>query len=309
MSDTVWTLDELKKSEPQKNFFAVLGKPIHHSLSPIMHRAAFEAAAISAQYVRIECSEDTLEPTLHELRRIGARGWNCTLPLKEAMYQLCDERDAHAEKLGAVNTVINQNGQLIGLNTDGPGWVTAVREAFGVDVRDLRILILGAGGAGRALALQAALEDCETLVIANRTFERAQQVAQDAERLFPTKNKLSGSASSRVHAVNWHSEAMRQAIRNADLVVNATALGWKLTDPSVVPGNWLLPHLLVYDTVYRPRITPFLRAAATAGARISNGLGMLLHQGAMAWSLWTGREAPISAMRHALEKALDEDQT
>jgi shikimate dehydrogenase len=303
MIDEVWNLDRLRSCSPCSNFYAVLGKPIGHSLSPVLHGAAFQAAGIAAQYVKIECAEDELEATVSELKRIGARGWNCTVPLKEAMAKLCDRLKADAQTLGTVNTVVNEGGELFGFNTDGAGWVTAVREALGIDVRDLRVMIIGAGGTGRSLALKAALENCEGIVVANRTLARATALAKDAASLFASKDKLVG-ASARVRSVELGSESMRRAISEVDLLVNATTLGWRLTDESVVPANWILPHLLVYDTVYRPRLTPLLKAAATSGARGVNGLGMLLHQGALAWTLWTGREAPVSSMQEALERAL-----
>ncbi len=303
MSDAVWNLESLRSCVPRENFYAVLGKPVAHSLSPIIQMAAFQSAGIDAQYVKIECDKDELEAVVSELKRIGARGWNCTMPLKEAMSELCSEVDDHARSLGAVNTVVNEGGELIGFNTDGPGWVLAVREAFGIDVKDLRVMIVGAGGAGRALALQAALENCEGVVIANRTLDRALALVKDVSALFSSKDKLLG-ATARARAVELGSEAMRRAIGEVEMIVNATTVGWRLTDGSVVPGNWILPHLLVYDTVYRPRMTPLLRASQSAGARGVNGMGMLLHQGALAWGLWTGQEAPVSLMRDALERAL-----
>jgi shikimate dehydrogenase len=303
MDEAIWSLESLRSCAPRENFYAVLGKPVAHSLSPVMQMAAFQAAGIDAQYVKIECGMDELEAVVSELKRIGTRGWNCTMPLKEAMINLCNKVDEHARSLGAVNTVVNEEGKLMGFNTDGPGWVRAVREAFGIDVRHLRVMIVGAGGAGRALALQAALENCDGVVVANRTLDRAFALVKDVSALFFSRDKLLG-ATPRARAVELGSEAMRRAISEVDLLVNATTVGWRLTDGSVVPGNWILPHLLVYDTVYRPRVTPLLRASQSAGARGVNGVGMLLHQGAMAWELWTGQEAPVSLMRDALERIL-----
>ena len=281
--------------------YGVIGYPVGHSLSPVLQMAAFQAAAISAQYLRLEITPEELPAAVDALRHKPFAGWNCTVPHKAAMLALVDERDAAAQAAGGVNTVLNESGRLIGFSTDGPGWVRAIREDFGLDVRDLRVLVLGAGGVGQAIARQCALEGCERLVIANRTLEKARQLA---ERLAPHfhSTKLQG-AHARLKAVPLEESAIARELDSVDLVVNGTASGLRASDPPVLPARILQPHLCVYDTIYRPARTGLLRAAQEAGARCANGLSMLLHQGALSWEIWTGRSAPLETMRSALQSA------
>jgi shikimate dehydrogenase len=185
-----------------------------------------------------------------------------------------------------------------GFNTDGKGFSRAIREEFSVDLRDLRIMILGAGGAARAIALQCARESSERLVIANRTFDKAKKLADDLRDFFAGPKVLGPVA--RLQAIAWEESAFRFQIANVDLVVNATPLGLNRGDPSPIPARLLAPHLMVYDTIYSAERTPLVSAALEAGARGANGLSMLLHQGALAFEIWFQREAPIEVMRKAL---------
>ncbi|MFZ5806028.1 MAG: shikimate dehydrogenase [Verrucomicrobiota bacterium] len=294
---TLETLNELPKDAP---LYGVLGFPVQHSLSPQFQMAAFQKLGIPAHYVRIETSVEQLEEMVKQLKGIPFRGWNCTLPHKFEMLKFVDLLDDHARTLGAVNTVLNDHGKFIGFNTDGFGWLKAIREEFSADVRNLRIMILGIGGAGQALAIQAALERCERLVLVNRTFEKAQRLAKTLENYFRSE-KLQG-AQNRLLALPWNEEEIAQEIDHVDLVVNCTAIGWKPHEPSVLPLRALQPHLLVYDTIYKE--TKFLEAAREAGARCANGLSMLLHQGTLAFEIWTGKKAPVEIMRSALQQAV-----
>ena len=185
-----------------------------------------------------------------------------------------------------------------GFNTDGRGFSRAIREEFSVDLRDLRVLVLGAGGAARAIALQCARENCERLVIANRTFEKAKALAEELRDFFAGPKVL--GPVPRLQAIPWEEAAFRFQIANLDLIVNATPLGLNRADASPLPARLLAPHLMIYDTIYSNHRTPFVSAAIEAGARAANGLSMLLHQGALAFEIWFGRDAPIDAMRKAL---------
>jgi shikimate dehydrogenase len=223
-------------------------------------------------------------------------GINLTVPHKIAALSLVDEINERARKIGAINTIAFRGGKSLGWNTDGPGFARAIREEFSVDLRDLRVLILGAGGAGRALAWQCAFEGCERLVLVNRTLEKAQALAHELESWF-TGPRVFGP-EARLDAVPWNETNLRQQIARTDLVVNATTLGLKHSDPPPLPYSLLAPHLMIYDLVYRN--TAFLAAALQAGARGANGLTMLVQQGALAFELWFDRTAPLSAMRAAL---------
>ena len=277
--------------------YAVLGSPVSHSFSPIMQQAAFDHCGIDARYYRIEVPEEKLAGALAHLRAVSFGGWNCTVPLKTRMFELCDRRGDSAEKFGTVNTVINENGTLTGHSTDGIGWSRALGEAFDRSPSDLRILVLGAGGAGRSIAIQALLENCPRLVIANRNSGRARTLADELE------SKFLGTAKNqnRLSVVTW--DEIPGTLREIDLVVNATSTGLEAGAPSVLPASALNDKLLVFDTVYGAGSVNFRKETEAAGARWADGLGMLLHQGAAAFSLWTGREAPVELMRDALQSA------
>jgi shikimate dehydrogenase len=275
----------------------VFGDPVAHSLSPQMQNAALKHCQIDMQYVRFQISPDELREALNLIRDLKFVGLNLTVPHKIAALKFVDDLEESAKSIGAVNAVKN-NGKLHGLNTDGKGFARAIREEFVVDLRDLRVMILGAGGAARAIAMQCAKENCERLVIANRTLEKAKKLADELRDLFAGPRVLGPVA--RLQAIAWDEAAFRFQIGNVDLIVNATPLGLNRSDPSPIPARLLAPHLMVYDTIYSERRTPFVSAAVEAGARGANGLSMLLHQGALAFEIWFGREAPLDVMRKAL---------
>lgn len=278
--------------------YAVLGSPVNHSLSPVMQQAAFDHLEIEARYYRIEVDDENLSRAVDRMRQVPFGGWNCTVPNKVAMYEQCDRRAESAEQFRAVNTVVNEKGTLVGHNTDGVGWSRALREAFGRGAEDLRILLLGTGGAGRAIATQALLEKCPELVVANRDPKRAHELLGHLNDQFST-GPLARTAQN-LRAIRWTESELTAALRDADLVVNATAAGLDPKAPPILSANLIPAKLLVLDTVYGAGCEKFRKEVETAGARWSDGLGMLLHQGAAAFSLWTQREAPLEIMRAAL---------
>ncbi len=282
---------------------SVFGDPVAHSASPPMHNAALEKCEIDARYCRLHIRADELESALRLLPQAGFIGANVTIPHKTAVLPVLDEVDDHARKIGAVNTVVVDGEKLIGFNTDGPGIVRAIRAEFGVDLHDLRVLILGAGGgAGRAIAVQCALENCERLVLANRTLDKAQALADELAPYFKSPRVLGPVA--RLEAVALDIDAIKRQLPNIDIIINATPLGMspeQLRHSSFdIRHLPLLPHLLVYDTIYTAHRTPLLQATDDAGARGANGLSMLLHQGALSFEIWFNREAPLEEMRAAL---------
>jgi shikimate dehydrogenase len=221
------------------------------------------------------------------------------VPHKIAAFDQIDEADEHASRTGAANTIRVRDGKLIGSNTDGEGFVRAIRTEFSVDVRDLRVMVIGAGGGtGHAIAWQCALENCERLVLVNRTVEKAMALADQLRSFFSGPRVLGPVA--RLEAVPWDEAALRAQLQDVDLIVNATPLGMNPSDAIPVPTRLLAPHHMVFDAVYGPSKTSLLRAADEAGARGTNGLSMLLHQGALSFSIWFDREAPIDVMRAAL---------
>jgi shikimate dehydrogenase len=225
-----------------------------------------------------------------------------TIPHKAGALATVDEAEDYARKSGAVNTVVVDGEKLIGFNTDGPGLLRALREEFYADLRDLRVMLLGAGGgAGRAIAVQCALESCERLVLVNRTFEKASSLARELSPYFRS-DRLVGPAE-RLEAIPHQERALREQLAKTDLVINATSIGMKRTDPALVPAGLLTPNLMVYDTVYATGKTRLIEDAEAAGARAVNGLSMLLHQGALSFEIWFGRAAPLEVMRAALKAA------
>jgi len=277
----------------------VFGDPVAHSLSPQMQNAALRACKIDMQYARFHIRANELRSALRFLRELDFIGVNLTVPHKIAAFAQIDEADESANRAGAVNTISFRDKNLIGSNTDSEGFLRAIRAEFSVDLRDLRVLIVGAGGGtGQAIAWQCALENCERLVLVNRTLEKAQALAERLRPFFAGPRVLGPAA--RLEAVPGDEAALRAQLADVDLIVNATPLGMNPSDPTPIPARLLAPHHMVFDAVYGPSTTSLLRAADEAGARGANGLSMLLHQGTLSFSFWFDREAPIETMRKAL---------
>ncbi|MEI6350430.1 MAG: shikimate dehydrogenase [Verrucomicrobiota bacterium] len=301
----VYTLEDLRQwqaataGESHPIRLSVFGDPVAHSRSPQMHNPALESCGIPARYCRLHIRPEELAEALRLLPQANFIGTNLTIPHKAAALAMMDEVDEHARKIGVVNTVVVEGGRLLGFNTDGPGLSRAVRSEFGVDLRDLRVMVLGAGGgAGRAIATQCAIENCEKLILVNRTFEKARQLAHELEIFFKGARLL--GPAPRLEAVPWEEAALAPRLTTTDLVINATSCGMKRTDPAVLPASILQPHLMVYDTIYTAHRTPLVAAAEEAGARAANGLSMLLFQGALSFERWFNQDAPLEVMRAGL---------
>ncbi len=297
----VYTLGDLQTWEPSEPpiRLGVFGDPVAHSLSPRIQNAAAKASGLDVRYAAFQIRCDELGEALRLLPELGFLGINLTLPHKISAAAMVDEMEPWARRVGAINTIRIEDRKLIGFNTDGPGFARAIRSEFAVDLRDLRVLLFGAGGgAGRAIAWQCAREGCERLVLVNRTVDKAKQLASELRPLFQEARVLGPVA--RLEAVEWSEAALRFQIANADLLVNATPLGLRRSDAPLLPGSLLAPHLIVYDTIYTAPRTGLLQAAAEAGARGANGVSMLLHQGALSFTTWFDCEAPLDVMRAAL---------
>src|SRR5436189_327213 len=257
---------------------------------------AFE---INMQYARFHIRANELRSALHFVRELDFVGINLTVPHKIAGLTQLDVADESASRCGAVNTVCLHDKKLAGSNTDAEGFSRAVRSEFSIDLRDLRVMILGAGGGtGHAIAWQCALENCERLVLVNRTLEKAKALAERLRPFFAGPRVLGPVA--RLEAVLWDEATLRAQLAQVDLIVNATPLGMNPSDPTPIPARLLAPHHMVFDAVYSPSKTSLLRAADEAGARGANGLSMLLYQGALSFQIWFDRDASIEAMREAL---------
>ncbi|HEY2045867.1 MAG TPA: shikimate dehydrogenase [Candidatus Udaeobacter sp.] len=300
-----YTLADLEKwSEVTRDVdppirLGVFGDPVAHSLSPQMQNAALHAFEINMQYARFHIRSKELRSALRFIRELDFVGINLTVPHKIAALTQIDVADESASRCGAVNTLRLDESNLIGANTDAEGFSRAIRSEFSIDLRDLRVMILGAaGGTGHAIAWQCALENCERLVLVNRTPAKTAALVDRLRHFFAGPRVLGPVA--RLESVRWDESAVRAQLADTDLIVNATPLGMNSSDSAPIPARLLAPHHLVFDCVYRPSKTALLRAADEAGARGANGLSMLLHQGALSFSLWFNREAPIEAMRSAI---------
>ena len=260
-----------------------------HSLSPVMHNAAFGALGLDAHYEALSVSEAELPEMTERLRADDVYGANVTIPHKLAVVPLLDALSPEAEMVGAVNTILNQGGTLTGHNTDMGGFARALTEG-GFDAEGRDVVMLGAGGSARAVGL-ALLRAGATLGIANRTSARAETLERDLERF------------GDVAAIQ--PEDLDRAVLRASLVVNTTSVGHDTYAPDrspLPPG--ILPREMVVDIIYRPVETPLLRAASKAGLKTQNGLAMLVYQGAEAFTAWTGQDAPTEVMFTALREML-----
>lgn len=275
--------------------YAVLGHPIGHSLSPAMHNASFRALGLDAAYLAFDVAPDRLMRVLPAMADMGFGGVNLTVPLKEVAYRGLKDLDRSAALLGAVNTVEIRPEGLRGHNTDGAGFLLALKEAFELEVQALDVFVLGSGGAGRAVALTCAEAGAERVTVADLDASRADGLAAELGERFPETN---------TSAAPPEREAWQEAANQAHLVVQATPVGMKPDDDSLLPRGAFRTGQYVYDLVYMYPRTAFLRNAEKAGARAANGLGMLLHQGARAFTIWTGKQADAAAMRAALEAAV-----
>jgi len=275
---------------------AVLGHPIGHTLSPVMHHASIKALGIDCdyEYGKLDVPPDQLMARLAQLPSEGYAGVNLTIPLKEVAFQGLEYLDVSAKTLGAVNTVEFSENGLIGHNTDGYGFLKALEEAFGKAAEGDRVFVLGCGGAGRAVALMAAIDGAQSIVLADVDAARVENLSAEIGRIAPQV----------IVFQCLEKPAQIKACRAADLVIQASPVGMKKGDPSLLPPEAFRAEQRVFDLIYMYPETAFLSTAKAAGAQIANGLGMLLHQGARAFEIWTGIKPSVKAMREALEKAV-----
>ena len=274
----------------------IIGYPIGHSISPLFQQAALDHCGIDATYEAWEVTPDGLAEVVRGLRDPGVLGINVTVPHKEAVIPYLDEVDSWASTAGAVNTIVNRDGRLTGHNTDGHGFLQALREAGGFTPQGRRALVLGAGGAARGVVLALVREGISHLTVANRTLSRAERLTQLAQ----------GTGIPSV-AISLDDGALVRESVTADLIVNCTTLGMVHgPNESGTPlGPEQIPSTaLVNDLVYNPLETPLLRAAAKAGAGVLGGIHMLVYQGAASFEMWTGRPAPVVVMLEAATRAM-----
>lgn len=264
--------------------YAIIGYPVEHSLSPAMHEAGFKALGLDAVYHRIPIQLSELGDGVDFLRKNGYAGWNVTYPLKEQIISFLDKLTSAALNIGAVNTVKILDGELLGHNTDGEGFIESLSKK-GYVFRRKKAVILGAGGAAKAIAVALAQRESEILIL-NRTEKNAQKLAEHI-------SKLGGK-------VSWGISDSGDWLRSVDLLVQTTPVGmqgekYPFDLSGINSSSW------VVDLIYHPVSTPFLAQASDYGCKTMNGLEMLLYQGALAWRFWLNLDAPVSVMRRVLQ--------
>ena len=266
----------------------LLGSPVEHSISPAMQNTACRLTGQDLCYLAFDVQPERLPAAVAGLRAIGFKGCNVTMPHKNAMAQLVDELSPAARLCGAVNTVVNQNGRLVGHTTDGVGWVHSAR-AKGCDPTGKAIVQLGAGGAGTAILVQAALDGAKSIAVFNMRDAFWPRVEALVQRL----NQETDCC------VTLHdTDTLQKELQKAQILLNTTPVGMKNHPGCLIPSaDWLHPGLAVSDVIYEPRETELLRMARAAGLQAFNGLHMLLYQGAESFRLWTGCEMPVEQIR------------
>ena len=282
-------------SQPAR--LAVIGNPVAHSASPVMHQAALDADAMDMRYIRLEVSPGEVAEAFRRMAELGFVGCNVTVPHKLEAMECCDSLTEDALSIGVVNTItFSENGTHIqGHNTDGPGLERAIREDFHTELSEQRVMILGVGGgAGKAIATQCARLGCPQLWLVNRTEEKAQKLAVDLQQYNQgTYTPLRNDSNS-----------LADAATQTDLIINATSLGMKSDDTLPMPSAYLKSNHMVYDAIYKPSETALLRNAKSANAKTANGFSMLLHQGIIAYEHWFPNQSPLAEMRQGLESTL-----
>ena len=266
----------------------VIGDPIEHTLSPIMHNAAFEALKLDYVFLAFKVKPAEVGNAISGMRALTIHGLNVTMPHKNAVIKYLDEVDPAGKTIASANTILNKDGRLLGFNTDGVGALNAL-EQNGVEPRGKKVLLLGAGGAAKAIAYTLS-QEADELVILNRTPKPAAELADLLKQKF--KKKISAGELS--------PSAVKDNLADADVLINATSVGMKPNaNQTPVAPEWLKPDLAVMDIVYNPIETKLAKDAKAAGAKVVSGVEMLIYQGAASFEIWTACKAPVEVMRKA----------
>ncbi len=289
------------KKEKDLKLYGIFGYPLSHTLSPAMHEAAFRQLGINASYIVLELVPAAFKKMMSRSSELVLSGFNVTVPYKETVMRYLDEVRPEARAIGAVNTVYRRGKRWVGTNTDMEGFLIALGRDGKFHPFGKNAVILGAGGAARAVVYGLSREGAREVLITDCFPEKARRIANAMRRLFP---------KTLFRAVPAGNQKVKEALQKADVIINATPLGLKPGDPEVIPSSWIpeagRQKKLFMDLVYNPAATLFLKTARSKGHKTLNGLGMLLHQGARALEYWTGRKAPAETMREALSLALKE---
>lgn len=273
----------------------IFGYPVSHSISPAIHNAAFKALGLDMVYLPFEVKPSDLKHAVTGIKALGLLGVNITIPHKETVIKFLDHVSEEAAIIGAVNTIVNKDGQLIGYNTDGRGYASSLREETDFNPKDKNIVMLGSGGAARGILAALAEQKPKAIVIANRTVSRAAMLVRFFKPRFPW---------IKFEAAGLDKNSLEKHFEDAHLIINATSVGMKQAQAIEVPFDALSKNAIVSDIVYNPLKTALLKKAGKLSLATHSGLGMLIHQAALSFNLWTGMDAPIDVMRKAALKLL-----
>lgn len=270
----------------------LLGSPVAHSISPMMHNESFRYLNLDYVYLCFDVNTDNLEEAVTGLKTLGVKGFNCTMPVKNKMFELIDEASPAAEIIGAVNTVLNNNGKLVGYNTDGIGYMKAVQDA-GHNIIGKKMTLMGAGGAATAVCTQAALDGVSTINVfslKDQFYPRAEQLVERINKNTNCKVTLYGLDDK---------NALYESITSSDILTNGTPVGMAPnTDACIIEDESIFrPELIVSDVIYNPEETKLMKMAKSHNCPVFNGLFMLLYQGAEAFKIWTGKDMPVELIK------------
>jgi len=273
----------------------IFGYPVRHAISPAMHNAVIKALGLDMIYLPFEIKPSNLRDAVNGIKGFGMLGVNITIPHKEAVIKLLDDISEEARLIGAVNTIVNKDGRLIGYNTDGYGYVASIKEDCNFNPKNKRVIILGAGGAARGISAALAKSGAKKIIIANRTLSRAHNLVKAFKRKFP---------DTRFEAIGLEEDILMKCFQDINLLVNTTSVGLEKNEILEIPLDVLPKTAIVSDIVYNPLQTLLLKRADKLGLAAHSGLSMLIHQGARSFKLWTGIDAPADVMKKAALKAL-----
>jgi len=268
----------------------LIGYPVEHSKSPLMHNAAFQSLGLDFVYVLLSVKAPDLKEAVTGLRASNVAGANVTIPYKEEVIKYLDEITPEAVFIGAVNTIHNREGKLMGYNTDGQGFITSLLTDGKIKLEGQRVFLIGAGGAGKAVAVKLAERGVERLVITDKIGERTESLVSRLQENIP---------DCPVYAVATDSKEFAEAISESTLLINATPVGMNEGDPCVIDPDYLHKDIFIYDVVYN-RETPLVGEARKRGIKALGGIGMLIHQGAASFEIWTGQKAPVEVMKNKI---------
>jgi shikimate dehydrogenase len=280
-------------------YIGLIGYPLKHSISPYFQQAALDYYRLDIRYEAWETSSAQLQDIVNDLRKPQNVGANVTVPYKEAVLPLLDEVDDLASSIGAVNTIVKKDNRLLGFNTDAYGFIEALAKEGHLDPEGKRVVMLGAGGVGRAVGFVLVQRKVVSLAITDGIFGRASALAENLMKYIKKASQGSKDLESDVTAFQWQSLSSANTLDNCDLIVHCTTIGMKDSPQegkSPLSLEVIPKGVLVYDVVYNPWLTPLLKLAQKAGANILGGLPMLVYQGAASFKLWTGKKAPIDIM-------------